>query len=255
MVDKLKILICGKGGCGKSTISALLAKEFAKRENNVLVIDSDESNYGLHTQLGMKLPSDFMNYFGGKKLLFEKTKELKKNWKINDLPEDYLSKKGNIKFLIMGKINNFGEGCGCPINILSSKFLEVLKLESNEFLIVDTDAGIEHFGRGVEKGCDLLLMVIDPTRESIMLSKKISKLAKQVNKPLYYILNKVNNEIEKELIKSLDKNKIAAIVKENKEIFNFGFRGKELNIDLESIKNLIDFLENENMGVRNESLI
>ena len=58
-------------------------------------------------------------------------------------------------------------------------------LEPNEFLIVDTDAGIEHFGRGVEKSSDLLLMVIDPTRESIMLSKKISRLAKQVNKPLY----------------------------------------------------------------------
>jgi len=67
----MKILICGKGGCGKSTIVALLAKEIAARRNTVLVIDSDESNIGLHSRLGMQKPDDFMNYFGGKKLLFE----------------------------------------------------------------------------------------------------------------------------------------------------------------------------------------
>lgn len=55
----MKILVCGKGGCGKSTLSALIAKELAKRGNRVLVIDSDESNYGLHTQLGMPSSNDF----------------------------------------------------------------------------------------------------------------------------------------------------------------------------------------------------
>jgi len=43
------------------------------------------------------------------------------------------------------------EGCACPINALSSKFLESLALGDGEFLIADTDAGIEHFGRGVER--------------------------------------------------------------------------------------------------------
>jgi len=38
----MKILICGKGGCGKSTVVALLAKEMALRKNRILVIDSDE---------------------------------------------------------------------------------------------------------------------------------------------------------------------------------------------------------------------
>ena len=68
----MKILICGKGGCGKSTTVALLAKEMAVRKIKVLVIDSDESNIGLHSRLGMQKPEDFMNYFGGKKVLFEK---------------------------------------------------------------------------------------------------------------------------------------------------------------------------------------
>ena len=62
----MKVTICGKGGCGKSTITSLLAKALARRGKEVLVIDSDESNYGLHRQLGMELPGDFTGYFGGK---------------------------------------------------------------------------------------------------------------------------------------------------------------------------------------------
>ena len=55
----MKIAVCGKGGCGKSTVTSLLAKALARRGKEILVIDSDESNYGLHRQLGMKLPRDF----------------------------------------------------------------------------------------------------------------------------------------------------------------------------------------------------
>ena len=92
----MKVLVCGKGGCGKSTVVALLSKEMAKRGNKVLVIDSDESNIGLHHRLGMDKPEDFMNYFGGKKILFEKTKEITGRWKLDDLPKEYLSEKDNI---------------------------------------------------------------------------------------------------------------------------------------------------------------
>jgi len=49
----MKIMLCGKGGCGKSTVTALMAKEYARQGKRVLVIDCDESNYGLHQQLGL----------------------------------------------------------------------------------------------------------------------------------------------------------------------------------------------------------
>ena len=67
---EMKIAVCGKGGCGKSTVTSLLAKALARREKEILVIDSDESNYGLHRQLGMKLPRDFTDYFGGKQNVY-----------------------------------------------------------------------------------------------------------------------------------------------------------------------------------------
>ena len=242
----MKILICGKGGCGKSTIVALLAKEIAARKNTVLVIDNDESNIGLHSRLGMQKPDDFMNYFGGKKLLFEKTKEMKDKWRLDDLPADYLTRKGNIRLLSMGKIYQFGEGCACPINALSSKFLEILDLRDGEFLIADTDAGIEHFGRGVEQGVDILLVIIDPSRESILLAKKISELGQQVDKPVYYILNRVIDQETKDfLLNSIDRERVIAIIPENKEIFISGLAGNEFNMDIEGIKGIADMLESK----------
>jgi CO dehydrogenase maturation factor len=241
----MKILICGKGGCGKSTIVALLSKEMAKRKNKVLVIDSDESNIGLHHRLGMAKPADFMNYCGGKKILFKKVKEITDKWKLEDLPKDYLSEKGNIWLLSMGKIYEFGEGCACPINALSSKLLEVLDLQDNDFWIADTDAGIEHFGRGVEKGVDLLIVIIDPSRDSILLAQKISNLGKQVSKPTYYVLNKVDRETKKLLLDSVDREKVIAVIPENKDVFMSCLSGNELTISLEGIKEIADRLESE----------
>jgi len=239
----MKILVCGKGGCGKSTISTLIAKEISRRGSRVLVIDTDESNFGLHSQLGMDRPRDFMNYFGGKKVLFEKVKALQEKLGIDDLPGEYLSQKDNIKLLAMGKIYDFGEGCACPINALSSKFLEVVDLKDNEFLIADTDAGIEHLGRGVDKGCDIILIIVDPSQESLRLARKIKEMADSINKDSYYVLNKVDRETEKVLLKYVDKDKVIAAVPQDKRIFKNGLDGKELNLEISQIKKLVDFLE------------
>ncbi len=241
----MKMLVCGKGGCGKSTITALLAKEMAGRGRKVLVIDTDESNIGLHNLLGIAKPNDFMNYFGGKKILIEKTKTLKDTWKIDDLPRDYISEKGNVKLLSMGKIYEFGEGCACPINVLSSRFLEVLELGNREFLIADTDAGIEHFGRGLERGVDILLAVVDPSQESILLARKISKLGNQVSKPVYCILNKVNHETQRFLSESLGNENVISAIPEDIEIFFSGLKGEELDLSLEEVKKIADELLNE----------
>ena len=63
----MKILICGKGGSGKSTIAALLSKNLAARGYDVLLIDADESNLGLHRLTGIAMPVDIMADLGGKR--------------------------------------------------------------------------------------------------------------------------------------------------------------------------------------------
>jgi len=249
----MKVLICGKGGSGKSTISALLAKTMSQRGYQVLVVDSDESNYGLHRQLGLELPHYLMDYFGGKKELInkmmaaypkgEKVKLFDKMWTINDIPSEYISQKNGIKLLAIGKIHDFGEGCACPMGSLSRMFLDNLQTNGKEMVIVDTEAGIEHFGRGVEQGCDIILAVLDPSYESLQLSHKIDEISQKIGKTLYFVLNRMDEDRTALMIKSLDDAKIAAAVPEDANVFKAGLTGKEVNFQLEEIEKLADLLD------------
>jgi len=245
------ITLCGKGGCGKSTTATLLAKEFVRQGKPVLVIDTDESNFGLHRQLGMELPKDFTQYFGGKQGILEKVMGKPKfqhdffdhKWKISDIPSEYLSEKNGIKLLAIGKIHEAGEGCACPMGIVARQFISNLKLDPNEVVITDTEAGIEHFGRGVETDVDAILMVIDPSYESLKLSAKVAELSESIHKPLYYVLNKVdasNESLMKEAVK--DKSKIIAIIPSSTSIAMSGLRGDELGAEWSGITEMTDFL-------------
>lgn len=248
------ITLCGKGGCGKSTVSSLLAKEFVRNGKKVLVIDTDESNYGLHRQLGLELPKDFTNYFGGKKAVIAKlraqnggeTSYFEKPWSLSDIPSEYISEKDGVKLIAIGKIHEAGEGCACPMGIVSREFISNLRLNPNEVVITDTEAGIEHFGRNVEKDADAVLMVVDPSYESLKLSEKVSELGKGMNKPVYFVLNKVDSASENIMLDTVGKNgEIAAIMPSETKIALSGLTGEELNAEYPEIKKLESFLSNK----------
>lgn len=252
----MKVLVCGKGGSGKSTVAALLAKTMAKRGYNVLVVDSDESNFGLHRQLGLDLPNYLLNYFGGKKEMVgkmmkafpkgEKVKLFDEKWTLADIPNDFVTSKDGIKLLAIGKIQDFGEGCACPMGSLARMFLDNLEVNGKEAVIVDTEAGIEHFGRGVEQGCDTILAVLDPSFESLQLSKKIGEIASKINKTLYFVLNRTDETSEKAMLDVLDKEKVAIALPNDKQIFQSGLAGEELDVHLDEMDVLADMLEKMN---------
>jgi len=238
----MKVLVCGKGGTGKSTLTALLAKEVAGRQRRVLVVDSDESNFGLANLLGMDKPRDFMEYFGGKKVLFEKVKTLQAGLTTAELPGEFVSHKGNIRLIAVGKIYDFGEGCACPINALAAKFLESLRLEPDEFLVADTDAGVEHLGRGVERGCDVLLAVVEPSRESRELALRIAAMVGNLGKELYYVLNKIDDENEEAVMDSLPRDRVIASLPSDRRIARCGLEGSEPTFKLEGVSRIADLL-------------
>ena len=172
----MKITVCGKGGCGKSTVSALLAKEFERMGKTVLVADSDESNYGLHRQLGVKLPRDFTEYFGGKEKAFKTMmageildtvklsafakKFYSEPFTLNEIPEEYISRNNGVMLISSGKIHQANEGCACTMNSILKQFIKHLTVGENEVVLLDMEAGVEHFGRGVDNSVDLILSVI-----------------------------------------------------------------------------------------------
>ena len=161
---EMKIAVCGKGGCGKSTVTSLLAKALARRGKEILVIDSDESNYGLHRQLGMKLPRDFTDYFGGKQnvlndmMLSKFTHQFfEETWTIDDIPEDYYSLKDGVKLMTSGKIHQANEGCSCAFYSLvgfSGLFvIPVLVIVAPTFIL----CGVASAVLGIIKLVDYLL--------------------------------------------------------------------------------------------------
>ena len=237
----MKWILCGKGGSGKSTVAALMARAYEKAGRQVLVVDSDESNFGLHRQLGLPLPEDFTHYFGHKKGIFRDGAEavFEGGWHLEDLPEDYVSRDGAVRLMAIGKIHDAGEGCACAMGALAKVFLEHLTLRENEVVIVDTEAGVEHMGRGVDQFADAILMVADPSFESIQLSKKIGDMAKSIGKPFYIVLNKADAQQREIMAQQVDAGAILTSLPADSEILTAGLLGRPLRKTLPEIEAIL----------------
>lgn len=237
-----KLSVCGKGGSGKSTIVALLAKAMYERGYRVLVIDSDESNTGLYRMLGFETrPQPLLELVGGKKRVFDAFSEdadfpesvlTQDEIRTHDLPEEHIVGRDGIRLVCTGKILQSLEGCACPMGALTREFLGRLHLGKDEVAIVDMEAGIEHFGRGVETNIDSVIVVVEPSYDSLELAEKINKLAIEVGvQSTWNILNKVSSrEIVAEVSEALQKKGISLVgtVTEDPRIFRSNLNGEPI---------------------------
>ena len=216
----IKISVCGKGGSGKSTLVGLLAIAAQARGLMTLVVDSDESNSGLFRMLGLdKPPTPLMALVGGKEGIKEKMNQpsllSESELTLEQIPYPYVNQKNGLRLLSIGKIHQALEGCACPMGALSREFLKKLHLSANEIVIVDMEAGIEHFGRGVEISIDAVIAVIEPSLESINLAEKISSLTSGAGANFAgVVVNKVSSDSMYEKIKGeLEKRRLPILGK------------------------------------------
>lgn len=206
-----KVIVCGRGGSGKSTLVALLAAELGHK-NQVLVLDADESNLSLGAMLGLEAPTQtIMEGLGGKPAVFEKMRIMfdsdfneearffEGDLTVEGLLPERAGGKGPVYFARIGKIEHSMEGCACPMGAVARSFLKNLSLEEGQWVLVDTEAGVEHFGRGLLEGADAVLILTDPSLEAVMLAKKAAGLAREAGKPFHVVLNKVDAETEPQL--------------------------------------------------------
>jgi len=247
----MKISVCGKGGSGKSTIVALLANEARLRGYRVLVVDSDESNSGLFRMLGFDYPPvPLMELVGGKKNLQRKMGQpsVLSETKIATahIPEQYLLQRNGLKLVAIGKILQSLEGCACPMGVLSREFLKKLTLAEDEVAIVDMEAGVEHFGRGVETSIDSVLVVVEPPLESVNVGQKIHDLASGIGiKNVWAVLNKVpSEEIATRLRTELEERQIEVVgcIYFDADIFRSSLDGRipVKGVAVREIKNVLD---------------
>jgi len=240
-----KISVCGKGGSGKSAVTALLANALRERGYKVLVIDSDESNPGLYRMLGFdRPPTPLIELLGGKVKVEEKLAAAVRGGKseleavlmpeepilLKDIPDQYIAQSDELRLAMVGKIYGSREGCACPMGAVAREFLRKLQLQNNEVALVDMEAGVEHFGRGVGMGLDSVLVVVDPSFESLILAQRVKKLSAEMEiGDVWAVLNKVTSEkMRVKLTKELEQRDISVIgtVHYDPEVFEADLEGR-----------------------------
>ncbi|MBI5557905.1 MAG: AAA family ATPase [Deltaproteobacteria bacterium] len=196
----MKIAISGKGGVGKTTIMALLARQTQKSGREVLVIDADPSPHMAQT-LGVENIDGITPIADMKRMLSDRAGKVEGspfyniNPKVDDLPSQFMVEKDGVKLMVLGAIQTAKGGCACPENTVLKRLLTKLLLTPSQTVLLDMEAGIEHLGRGTVAGVDALLIVVIPTKSSVRTAHKIHKLAKESGIPrVFFIGNLVEDE-------------------------------------------------------------
>ena len=231
-----KLAVCGKGGVGKSTIVVLLANVLLEEGYSIAVVDTDESNPGLSRLCG----------FNGEpaplKGLLSEVPEgqirpdaewlRKDRIAFEDVPSEYIIEKDKFKFLMVGKIEDPFQGCACTMADITRDLVGRLDTKDKEIVVIDTEAGVESFGRGVERSVDTVLVIVEPSFQSIDLAGRIHYMARGMGiSRVRTILNKVASaQSEQKMIDELRKKEIAVLgtIGLDNEISEAGFEGRAL---------------------------
>lgn len=193
-----KIAVCGKGGTGKSTVVTLMANVLEEDGYSVLVIDTDESNPGLYRMFGFdRQPTPLITLLER----FSPGEKTDSAWldqsqiSTPDIPAKYVKVRDNLRFLLVGKIEDPFQGCAYSMADVARNFTGKLLLKDKEIMLVDMEGGAESFGRGTERSVDTVLIVVEPSFESLALAEKISYMAEGIGVGrVRAILNKIPSE-------------------------------------------------------------
>ncbi|UCE41295.1 MAG: AAA family ATPase [Candidatus Aminicenantes bacterium] len=199
------IAISGKGGTGKSTVSALIIRWLKDQEMGpILAVDAD-SNVNLNDLLGVQIEETVGAIReelkrSAHKLPGGMTKQEFLEYKIHAS----LRETRDFDLIAMGRPE--GPGCYCYANNLLRDILKTLS-NNYKFVVIDNEAGMEHLSRRTTQKIDCLLLISDPSTRGVRAAGKISKLLfeldTRVGKKLL-VLNRVKGSVPDILHKIID---------------------------------------------------
>ncbi|MCL2288491.1 MAG: AAA family ATPase [Candidatus Bathyarchaeota archaeon] len=211
----MKVAVAGKGGVGKTLLAGGLAYGFAERNYKTIAIDADSSpNLALTLGLTAEEARRIKPISDNKELIESKTDSgytgvYNLNFKVDDIVRDYaISTPLGANLIVMGTVRSMGAGCMCAPTTVIRALLRYLVVETNEAVVLDLEAGVEHIGRGTARQVDVLLIVADSNFKSLEIAKNIHDLASEAGmKRLYLVGSRVMNDEQKAVIQSFaDKN-------------------------------------------------
>ncbi|MCP4600218.1 MAG: P-loop NTPase [Proteobacteria bacterium] len=206
----MKLAISGKGGVGKSTLSAMLALAMAKRGQRVLAVDADpDANLALAMGMSTVAQKEIVPISRQKALIEERTgakvkqygQMFKLNPEVSDIADKYAVVHQGVALVVLGAIDSGGGGCACPENVILRALVQDFVLRRDDVLILDMEAGVEHLGRATAKGVDLMIIVVEPGRRSVDSALRIKQMAEEIGVgSIKAVANKVASDDDLEFI-------------------------------------------------------
>lgn len=189
----MKLAFAGKGGVGKTTITAWLGDYLARSGHDVWMVDADTA-LSLGQACGLEtadLPEPLVKR---KDLIRERIGAgmMNLNPRVDDLPAELAVdlplgaanltgiEPGRKRLLVMGTVTAAGGGCACEANSLLKALLRHLVVETGGWVLVDLEAGVEHLGRGTVDSVDGLVVVSEPSIRGLQAAAGIGGLAQNL---------------------------------------------------------------------------
>ena len=206
--DDFRVVVTGKGGVGKTTLTALLARHLSRRGYRVLALDADPQ-MNLPYVLGLESAAA-----RGLVPLSENTDYVEEKtgvrpgegwglfFRLNPDVDDVVDRFGvrgpdGVRLLVMGNTVQPAAGCLCPENALLASVANAMSLRHDEAILMDTQAGFEHFGRALAKGFRHAIVVSDPTFNGLQVALRAARLARELGiESVHLVVNRARNKLD-----------------------------------------------------------
>lgn len=259
---KRMVAVCGKGGTGKTVVTAMMAKALLQSKNpgKLLLIDADPA-MGLPTVLGVNVKRT-MGQVREEIIKTARRGKEKEKTRIVDMLDymvfEALNEMDDFALLAMGRTETLG--CFCPVNDLLRGAIESLS-KSFDTIIIDGEAGLEQINRQVMRRVDTLIIVSDATSRGIQTAALIKSMVQSERviqcEKMGLVFNRVqgNEELLKQLAHEMSL-EVFGYIPQDDTIAYYDLIGRPVialttSPGLEAVRNIVEkYIFRERFGER-----